>query len=65
MANGGIKKLKILNKGLYLQFPEKINDLKGGKGNNAVIHIESNLIKERKMIERQIISAQIKIVIQF
>lgn len=54
---GGINKLKVLSKGIYLQFPPKENKLTG-KGNGAQVSLEYNLIKDRKMIERQVISAQ-------
>lgn len=57
-GGGGINKLKILNKGIYLKYPDKENALLGGKGKDGLIIIESSLIKERKMIERQVVSAR-------
>lgn len=57
--NGGINKLKILNKGIYIKFPEKENILSGGNGENCKISIEDKLINNRNIIERQVISADI------
>jgi len=57
-SSGGINKLSIINKGSYLNFPEKNNMLKGGSGSGANILIESNLNPNRRMIERQVASSK-------
>ena len=56
--NGEIQKLKVVDKGVYIQFPNNSNKLTGGLGQNAEILVESKLIENRKMIERQVLSAQ-------
>lgn len=57
-ADGQINKLSVIHKGIYLQFPNKVNKLKGGHGQGAEISVESSLINDRKMIERQVIAAE-------
>lgn len=56
-GNGGISKLKILNKGTYINTPEENNTLSGGSGNSAVIALGFIIINNRRMLERQVINA--------
>lgn len=55
---GCINKLSIFQRGVYLKFPNKLNTLNGGSGSGAEIDTESNIITNRKMIERQVIRAE-------
>ena len=57
-SNGEINKLTIAHRGAYISFPEKNNKLQGGSGKDANILLESNLNSNRKMIERQVVSAE-------
>ena len=54
---GTIKKLTPISKGKYIKFPDKTNNLIGGRGSGAQISVESALVSNRKMFERQVISA--------
>lgn len=57
-GNGGIIKLKIINKGIYIIPPEETNTLVGGNGNSAVISLGFIIINNRRMIDRQVANAR-------
>lgn len=57
-GNGSVHKLKILNKGIYLVFPNKQNKLTGGNGQNIEVQVQEHLINNRKILERQVMSAK-------
>lgn len=52
--HGGINKLKIENKGLYLQLPEKDSQVLGGSGTGAIINLEFKLLDSRTLVEREV-----------
>ncbi len=54
--NGGIVKLSIIHKGLYINPPDNINNLIGGSGLNAQISLEYVVIPNRTMIDKQVLS---------
>ena len=54
--DGGINKLSIVNKGLYVIAPDNNNYVSGGGGNGACIAFEYVLNPNRKMIDKQVIS---------
>lgn len=57
-SHGGITKFSIANRGNYTIFPDKINDLYGGHGQECKISVEDRITESRKMLERQIESVK-------
>lgn len=57
-GDGGVLKLKTLNKGIYIIPPEINNTLTGGNGSGLQILFGYTTLNNRTMIEREVISAQ-------
>lgn len=56
-SNGKVTKLNIINKGLYITSPDTNNKLIGGNGQNIEVNLEFIVNPNRKMVEKQVLSA--------
>lgn len=54
--NGGIKNVVLENPGIYFDIPENQNKLDGGFGSGAVFDVEFEQLKNRKILDRTIVT---------